>query len=409
MANEWPLVTVGKLAESISDTHKLDKDRLIFLNTSDVFLGHVLHHTYSEVGDWPGQAKKSIRRNDILFSEIRPANGRWAYIDFDADDYVVSTKLMVIRSRKDRVNSRFLYHFLTSGQTTHWLQYLAESRSGTFPQITFDQIAELELKLPPLSTQVEVAVFLDCINDQIELNRRMNETLESMARALFKSWFVDFDPVRAKVESRDTSLSKEIADLFSDRFEESELGSIPKGWMVGRLDDVLVLQRGFDLPASSRSPGPYPVIAASGPSGTHDHFMVRGPGVTTGRSGVLGAVFFVHEDFWPLNTSLWVNHFKGSVPSYAYHLLRRLDFGSFNAGSAVPTLNRNHVHNLPTIVPSPRLVEVFDSIVTPLMKRQRSGELQALTLAAIRDTLLPKLISGELSLKDAERQVEAAL
>ena len=130
--------------------------------------------------------------------------------------------------------------------------------------------------------------------------------------------------------------------------------------------------------------------------------------MTTGRSGVLGAVFFVHEDFWPLNTSLWVKQFKQSTPSYAYHLLRRLDFAIFNAGSAVPTLNRNHVHSLPAIIPSPRLIEVFDSLVVPSMKRQRVGEQESLSLAAIRDTLLPKLISGELCARDAERMVEAS-
>jgi len=229
MVGDWPLVTVGQLADSISDTHKFGKDHLIFLNTSDVLLGKILHNTYSSVHDWPGQAKKSIRRDDILFTEIRPANGRWAYVDLDAEDFVVSTKLMVIRSRPGNVVPRFLYHFLTSSQTTQWLQHLAESRSGTFPQITFDQVAELELALPPLGAQAAIADFLDGIDDKIELNRRMNETLEAMARALFKSWFVDFDAVRAKVEGRDPGLPQPLADLFPNSFEDSELGEIPKG------------------------------------------------------------------------------------------------------------------------------------------------------------------------------------
>ena len=230
MADEWRQVTVGDLADSISDTHKFGKDHLVFLNTSDVLLGKILHHSFSAVRDWPGQAKKSIRKGDILFSEIRPANGRWAYVDIEADDYVVSTKLMVIRSRTNLVLPRFLYHFLTSTKTTSWLQHLAESRSGTFPQITFDQIAELQLTLPSLSVQTRVAGFFDAIDDKIELNRRMNETLEGNARAIFKSWFVDFDPVRAKAEGRDPGLPKPIADLFPDSFEDSALREIPKGW-----------------------------------------------------------------------------------------------------------------------------------------------------------------------------------
>ena len=113
----------------------------MFLNTSDILEGKVLHHSYSDVCDWPGQAKKSIKRNDILFSEIRPANGRYAFVDFDVSDYVVSTKLMVLRAKNSAVLPRYLFYFLRAPTVTAWLQRLAESRSGTFPQITFDQIA----------------------------------------------------------------------------------------------------------------------------------------------------------------------------------------------------------------------------------------------------------------------------
>ena len=202
--------------------------------------------------------------------------------------------------------------------------------------------SSLQFRFPPLAEQRAIAHILGTLDDKIELNRRMNETLEAMARALFKSWFVDFDPVRAKAEGRDPGLPKPLADLFPDSFEDSELGEIPKGWKVGPLEEALVLQRGFDLPVTLRTPGLYPVLAASGPSGTHNEFMVRGPGVTTGRSGVLGNVFYVDSDFWPLNTSLWAKEFRHSRPAYAFHLLRGIDLALFNAGSAVPTLNRNH-------------------------------------------------------------------
>ena len=142
-------------------------------------------------------------------------------------------------------------------------------------------------------------------------------------------------------------------------------------------------------------------MAASGPNGCHDKFMVHGPGVTTGRSGVLGKVFFIHDDFWPLNTSLWVKDFKRVSPAYAFHLLRGLDFEMFNAGSAVPTLNRNHVHNLPVVIPPKPIVEAFDAQVMQLMKQQKANEDQSRTLATLRDTLLPKLLSGELSVRGA--------
>lgn len=230
-----------------------------------------------------------------------------------------------------------------------------------------------------------------------------------MARALFKSWFVNFEPVRAKLEGRDTGLPMDIAERFPDSFDDSELGEVPKGWRVGRLDDTLVLQRGFDLPATKRTSGLYSVVAASGPSGTHNEFMAHGPGVTTGRSGVLGKVFYVHEDFWPLNTSLWVKKFRHSKPAYAFYLLQGLDFGIFNAGSAVPTLNRNHVHHLPTVMPPMKIIEKFEEIAVKILLRQKSNDHQSRTIATLRDTLLPKLLSGEIRVKDAEKVVDGAL
>ena len=119
--------------------------------------------------------------------------------------------------------------------------------------------------------------MLGALDDKIELNRRMNATLEAMARALFQSWFVDFDPVRAKLDGRPpTGLDQATAALFPAAFQDSELGEIPIDWAVGRLDDALVLQGDLDLPTSERTHGKYPVMAASGPNGCHDKFMVRG-------------------------------------------------------------------------------------------------------------------------------------
>lgn len=148
LPNGWRFDVFGNHIESISKTHKFQNEEIIFLNTSDIFNGQVLKNEYVKIESLPGQAKKSIRRNDILYSEIRPENRRFAYIDFDADDYVVSTKLMVIRP-KSNIHSLFFYFLLTRDETIKKLQNIAESRSGTFPQITFDQVKILEFILPP--------------------------------------------------------------------------------------------------------------------------------------------------------------------------------------------------------------------------------------------------------------------
>lgn len=136
-----------ELVDSISIKHNFNNDKVIFLNTSDVYDGKVLHNNYSSVSGLPGQAKKSIQKGDILFTEIRPANKRFAFIDFEADDYVVSTKLMVLRS-KNVLDTSIVYLFLKQQDTLNYLQMLAESRSGTFPQITFDHLKTVEIFVP---------------------------------------------------------------------------------------------------------------------------------------------------------------------------------------------------------------------------------------------------------------------
>ena len=143
----WKVYKLEELIDSVSVTHKFEKNEVVFLNTSDIDAGKILHHNYSQVEGLPGQAKKSIQKFDILFTEIRPANKRFALIDFDAYDYVVSTKLMVLRVKAD-IHPIVIYNFLTCAETLSWLQHLAESRSGTFPQITFDHVRELKLALP---------------------------------------------------------------------------------------------------------------------------------------------------------------------------------------------------------------------------------------------------------------------
>ena len=176
------------------------------------------------------------------------------------------------------------------------------------------------------------------------------------------------------------------------------MGLVPRGWRVGTLQDLLLLQRGFDLPSDQRVAGDYPIIAASGLSGTHNVPMAKAPGVITGRSGVLGGVFLELDDYWPLNTTLWVKEFRGATPCYAYELLSLLDLKSFNAGSAVPTRNRNHVHGLRYLVPPYACVTAFESIAIQLHERARLKDEQAQTLATLRGTLLPRLISGQLRL-----------
>ena len=178
----------------------------------------------------PSRARRKLRPGDIVYSTVRPDQLHYGRILDPPENLLVSTGFAVLRGLSQVADTGFLYWFLAQKKITDQLQAIAETSTSAYPSIRPDDIAELEVFLPPLCEQRAIAHVLGTLDDKIELNRRMSETLEQVARALFKSWFVDFDPVRAKMEGRDTGLPRDIADLFPDRMVDSEMGEVPDGW-----------------------------------------------------------------------------------------------------------------------------------------------------------------------------------
>lgn len=321
----------------------------------------------------------------------------------DPVPFCIAQDMVAIRANPDVVYPNYLFAALRSQSVQDAIENMHVG--SLIPHFKKGDFSKLSIPVPEMALQHLIGDTFFELSSKIELNRKMNDTLEAMARALFRDWFVDFGPTRAKMEGRPAYLSEDLWSLFPDRLDEE---GKPEGWDVGTMGDLFTLQRGFDLPAKERREGPFPILAASGPSGFHESFMVKGPGVTTGRSGVLGKVFFVPGDFWPLNTSLWVKDYKRATPLYAYQFLSLIDLAGFNAGSAVPTLNRNHVHGLPAVLPPQKLVAEFDDVADGLMKRHHQNELENETLAQTRDLLLPRLMSGELQIKSDAQLLESA-
>lgn len=322
--------------------------------------------------------------------------GAYRGVEFSCNPFfVIDTAYYVVP--KAEHDMRWLYFAIKHHK-------LGEIDDGSpIPSTTRAAVYHRELKVPPLPEQRAIAHILGTLDDKIEVNRKMAATLEAMARALFKSWFVDFDPVRAKAEGCDPGLPPHLTALFPDRLEETEQGEAPEGWLIGRLLDLCELKRGYDLPAARRNPGKYPIISSSGISGWHAEAAAQGPGVVTGRYGTIGQVFFVNQPFWPLNTSLYVCNFKKNSPRFVYYVLRELDFMRYSDKAAVPGINRNHLHLAPVVLPPSTLQEAFESTLKPMWERQQTIEAEICIFAALRDTLLPKLISGDLRIKDAER------
>lgn len=292
----------------------------------------------------------------------------------------------------------------------HWLlrtpQYRSYCRAHATGTTNLGLAREDFLAFPapePNARQQLIVQTLDAIEAKIELNRSLNHTLEAMAEALFRSWFVDFDPVGVSEALRRSGSSATAAEVFPVAWENSELGRIPRGWKVVPLGELLELKRGYDLPSSQRGAGAVPVVSSSGVSGSHSEAKVTGPGIVTGRYGTIGKVFFVREDFWPLNTTLYVRDCKGNDLVYLYHQLRLLNFEKFSDKGAVPGINRNHVHEEPVVAAPLTVQERFRAIVSPMLEAGESNQRQSSVLRSLRDALLSQLLTPKSHVRETER------
>jgi type I restriction enzyme, S subunit len=414
MSSEWKFCEIQDVCSVGDGAHsKVERTSsgVLYLTSKNIGQGvlkldkidYISQESFENLFPLRSKATRRPKSGDLLIGIIGTFGN--AYVYKEDDSFGFSSSIGILRPDPEKLDSLFLYYVISSPKfkTLH----LATDGGSAQGYTNIPSIKKLPIHLPPLQVQKEIAGVLGSLDDRIALLRETNATLEAIAQALFKSWFVDFDPVRAKQQGQlPEGMDEATAALFPDSFEESALGLVPKAWDVGVLEDLFYLQRGFDLPANDRRPGQFPIIAASGPSGTHDTAMATAPGVITGRSGVLGKVFLELEDYWPLNTALWVKEFRGASPCFAYELLRLLDLGSFNAGSAVPTLNRNHIHSLQYLIPDRKCVDAYEKIAIQLHQRARINQDQAAVLASIRDSLLPRLISGQLRLPDVNTAIE---
>jgi len=329
----------------------------------------------------------------------------------------------IIRARPipEEADSLFLYYLFDSAFGKYILGTIL--RHVAVAGITGSDLARLPIPLPPLSEQRAIAHILGTLDDKIELNRQMNATLVAMARALFKSWFVDFDPVHAKAEGRDPGLPREIADLFPDSFEESELGGIPKGWEVRGLDEIARFLNGLALqkypPDDGRS---LPVIKIaqlhSGSTAGADaasadleaDYIVQDGDVLFSWSGSLECVLWAGGR-GALNQHLF-RVTSPDYPKWSYFLWIHQhldDFRHIAAGKATTMghIQRHHLSDAKVVMPPAPLLRPFDVVFGPLIDGLWHRRVESRTLAALRDTVLPKLISGELRVKDTERFIEA--
>jgi type I restriction enzyme S subunit len=269
-------------------------------------------------------------------------------------------------------------------------------------------LAGLSVSWYPPPEQRAIAHALGTLDDKIELNRRMSETLESMARALFQSWFVDFDPVRAKAEGHSPGLSEEVSRLFPNAFEESAAGDIPRGWSAISWGELVTLEYGKSLGGYASETGAFPVYGTNGRIGTHDTALCPHAGIVIGRKGAYRGVHWSDTPFFVIDTAFYVEPRRPLDLRWAYYELLRQDINRMDSGSAIPSTSRGDFYGMQVIAPPLAVQEAFAASLKPLWERQKANGRESQTLSAVRDALLPKLISGDLRIDAAKRAVEIA-
>jgi len=329
-------------------------------------------------------------------------------------DTIIDNNMMSASPDAKVVDQRFFYYLLCT------VDFNLIAQGTALPYLNAGVIAQIPVSVPPRIIQQRIAHILGTLDDKIELNRRMNRTLEKMAQAIFKSWFIDFDPVRAKAEGRDPGLPKEIADLFPNSFEDSELGPIPKGWRATTIGSEFDLTMGQSPPGSTyneegeglpffqgrRDFGfryPSNRVYCTAPT----RIAHAGDTLVSVRAPV-GDINMAYETCCVGRGVAAVRHKSGSR-SYTYYAMLALGerFKSYEAeGTVFGAINKKQFQNLPSIAPQPDIVSSFEKLAYPLDENIRSFEEEIRTLSETRDTLLPKLISGELRVPDAEKLVE---
>ena len=392
--NETIYMPVGEVCSSISDTYREKKNMVTLINTSDVLEGRVLNHERVPNSNLKGQFKKTFQRDDILYSEIRPQNRRFAYVDFSPIDYIASTKLMVIRAKKDVVSPKYLYYFLKNSSTVAELQLLAETRSGTFPQITFSEVANLTIPVPPLAVQEVIVQTMQCLEDKTICNEQINDNLQQQAQAIYHERYESISPI-----------------------------ALPSGWRIVTLGEVATISnKAFNpLKETERTLEHYSI-----PAFDEARFPIFEPSTSIkSNKFIIDASCFMISKLNPTTKRVWKPYcltenavcstefivYKAKDKSITDFLFSVIDSSSFSdfmcshvtgsTGSRQRTTPSDTL-SYELILPSEEELTEFQALVAPMYAQMRINAIENDKLKRLRDSLLPKLMSGEIDVSDIQ-------
>ena len=397
MKCEWKTVKLGDIAEFNKFTYSV-KDEWKFVNYLDT--GNITENRIEAIQyidlfkeSLPSRAKRKVKNCNIIYSTVRPNQLHYGYIKEQPNNFLVSTGFAVIDVNEEFANSQFIYYFLTQNSITDYLHSIAEQSVSAYPSIKSSDLADVEINLPDLETQKKIAKILSSLDDKIELNNAINHNLQQQAQAVFKSWFIDFEPFGGKMpDDWKVESLLDIADYLNGlamqkfRPENSDMG-LP-------VLKIKELRQGFCDNDSERCS-----------SQIHSQYVVNNGDVIFSWSGSLLV------DFWcggkcGLNQHLFKvtsNKFdKWFYYSWTMHHLQ--EFSAIAAGKATTMghIKREDLGKAKVIVPSINDYEQIGKLLIPIYSQIISNRVENSKLSALRDTLLPKLMSGELDVSEVE-------
>lgn len=426
---EWPIIQLGELAASqdgaiaIGPFGSAMKADTYTSTGVRVIRGTNISNTRSWKGDWVFVSEKfadkisrcEVTSGDLVFPH-RGSIGEVAIVPKDGQRYFLSTSLMKISISPSLADPLFVFYYLKSNAGRHEILRFG-SQVGT-PGIgqPLTSLRQFRVPCPPLSVQSAIASLFASLDDKIELNRRMNETLEATAQAIFKDWFVDFGPTRAKMEGRVPYLAPDIWSLFPDRLDDE---GKPQGWNVKPLDQVadflngLALQKypangGTSLPVIKIAQLRAASVASADLASTEipkDYIVENGEVLFSWSGSLLQRVWTAGRG--ALNQHLFKVTSKQFPKWFFFHWIAE-HMPSFQATAASKAttmghIQRHHLTQAVTFIGTPAVMKAADEIIGPLFNRQIANDLESRTLAGMRDFLLPKLMSGEVRVKGAEK------
>ena len=437
--NRWDVVKLGNVAQINPSRTLHRKENAFHVAMRDIegFRREITSHSYKE---FSGSGTR-FQNGDTLFARITPCleNGKTAYVNCLKSNQVGhgSTEFIVLSGVEGKTDDLFVYYLARNPNLRTFAIHSMQGSTGR-QRVMADSLRSFDLILPSIEEQRRIAHILGTLDDKIELNRQMNETLEATARAIFKSWFVDFDPVKAKMEGRKPiGMDTETTVLFPSEFQDSPLGKIPEGWTVEKIGNLVEIVKGRSYRSSELTESDVALVSIKSImrgggyrpdnlrpyTGKYNPEQVITPGELviaytdlTQEAEILGKPAIVRRDekYQTLVPSLHLRIIRPLELTvsvrFLYCLFRERHFQShvygYATGTTVLGLSKDGVPNYQFALPPEKMRSLFDSVTEPLFTKIESNENESRTLAQTRDILLPKLLSGEVRVDDAAEILE---